>query len=245
MIVDELELVARLGEAKPLSDESLAAAEASLRTVMAASSPPEPIRTRRRLRRALAVAATVAAVAAIAAGSLALTGGGTARPRSNHQATGTHRVATIHPAGVQKFQLAGYSLTLPAGYHTVGQNCPALTLPPDVNVGVRTLGRSRYAATASATGACIEAIVAAGPLATPPTGAQPVQVGPYQGYLVTNSDSIELYVGLPAAAGEHALILYASGLSPDELVSIAESGLPPNGKGNTTVRSTPCTSNCG
>lgn len=140
---------------------------------------------------------------------------------------------------MQRFQLAGYSLSLPTGYHAVSQNCPALTLPQDVNVGVRTLGQSPYAAAASATGACIEVIVAAGSLATPPTGAQLVQVGPYQGYLVTNPDNIELYVGLPAAEGQHALILYASGMSPDDLIAVAESGLPPNDQGNTTVRSTP------
>jgi hypothetical protein len=243
--VDELELVARLGEAEALPDEALAAAEASLQAAMAASSPPEPIRTRRRPRRTLVVADTAAAVAAIAAGSLALTGGATARPKSTHQATAIHRAARVQPAAVQRFQLAGYSLTLPAGYHAVSQNCPALTLPANVNVGVRTLGQNPYAAAASASGACIEVVLAAGPLATPPSGAQPVQVGPYQGYLVTNPNSIELYVGLPAAEGQHALILYANGLSPDDLIAVAASGLPPNGQGNTTVRSTPCTSNCG
>src|SRR5579875_518038 len=191
MNADELELVARLGEAEPLSEEALAAAEASLRAVVAASSPSGPARARRRPRRTLAVTAAAATVAAaLTAGSLALTGGGPARPTSTHAGRETHGVTTTHPAGVQRFELAGFSLELPAGYHPVDQDCPALTLPPDVNVAVQ----SPYPAASSPSGGCIEGVLASGPLATPPAGGQQVQVGSYQGYLVTSSDSLELYV---------------------------------------------------
>lgn len=98
MNIDELELVTRFGEEKPLSDEALAFAEASLRAAIEASSPPKPILVERRPRRTLAVAASAAGAAAIAVGSLAFIGGGTARPKSTHQATATHGGTTIDPA---------------------------------------------------------------------------------------------------------------------------------------------------
>lgn len=245
MIVDELDLVARLGEVEPVSDEALASAEAALRAAMTAATGIEPARARRWARRSLVGAGAAAAAAIVALGSLALAGGG-AGLTAARRTTGTtpHPAATVTvPARRIRIQLAGYRLALPAGYKAVSQNCPALPPNLDVNVGVRTLGESPYAAAETGTGSCIEVILAAGPLATPPSGAQEVQVGPYPGYLVTNPNSLELYVDLPSAGGQHAVVLFASGLTADQLIAVAQSGLPPSN--NSAVRTTPCTSNCG
>jgi hypothetical protein len=73
-----------------------------------------------------------------------------------------------------------------------------------------------------------------------PHGADSVSVGAYQGYLVSadGSQQASLYVVLPALGGFvkwQALVLVARGLTKDQLVAVAESGLPQNPQAAVTI----------
>jgi len=66
-------------------------------------------------------------------------------------------------------------------------------------------------------------------------------VGTYQGYVWAMSATSEtLYVEIPAADGDHYLILTALGSSPRELIAIAAAGLP-----GSAASTAPCSENCG
>jgi hypothetical protein len=68
-----------------------------------------------------------------------------------------------------------------------------------------------------------------------------VHVGPYQGYVNVGSDStVVLYVEIPAAQTDHALVIVASDLTANQVIVIAESGLP-----SKIEPTTVCTSGCG
>ena len=237
-----MELVGRLGGVDPLSDEALMTAEAILQAAMATATTTELVRIdvgrhlrnrSGRCRRYLAGVAGAAAAALIVVGALAVAGGGDSHPTS-----GTHPAATVPAAGTT-IRLAGYSFQLPAGYQTVGSDCAAL--PPGLTPTIPVVGENSFAAAASTRGACIEALLAAGNVATVPAGAQSVQVGPYQGFVTAGAPTdVVLYVEIPAAERHHDLILVASGLNADQVVAIAESGLP-----SSIGPATPCTSGCG
>jgi hypothetical protein len=241
VIVNEMELVGRLGEVDPLSDEALMAAEAILQAAMATATSAEPaqidvsrhLRNRSgRSRRYLAGVAGAAAAALVVVGAFAVMGGGDSHPTS-----GTHPAATVPVAGTT-IRLAGYSFQLPAGYQTVGSNCGAL--PPGLTT-IPVVGENSFAAAASTSGGCIEALLAAGDAATVPAGAQSVQVGPYQGFVTLGAATdVVLYVEIPAAEGHHDLVLVANGLTANQVVAIAESGLP-----SSIGPTTPCTTGCG
>ncbi len=93
----------------------------------------------------------------------------------------------------------------------------------------------RFGAAASADGGCVEAFFLVPGSASAPTPTpvgQAVEVGSYQGYYDSEGDSgATLYVELPqASAGGSApviLALYGQGLTEDQLIAVAESGLPP------------------
>ena len=242
MIVDEMELVGRLGGVDPLSDEALMTAEAILQAAMATATTTELVRIdvgrhlrnrSGRSRRYLAGVAGAAAAALIVVGALAVAGGGDSHPTS-----GTHTAATVPAAGTT-IRLAGYSFQLPAGYQMVGSDCAAL--PPGLTPTIPVVGENSFAAAASTRGGCIEALLAAGDAATVPSGAQSVQVGPYQGFVIAGAPTdVVLYVEIPPAERHHDLVLVASGLNADQVVAIAESGLP-----SSIGPATPCTTGCG
>lgn len=234
MIVDEMELISRLGEVDPLPDDALRKAEATLQMAMAAAAVgPAPIDVRRRFRnksgrprRYVAGLGATAAAALVVVATFAATSGGQRSPIAPSTST-THQRHT-GPAARTTMRLASYSFQLPAGYQTVANHCVAL--PPGVTstipAAIPLAGQNSLAAAASASGGCIEALLAAGP-ATIPSGAQTVHVGPYQAYLTSaTANDVVLYVTMPAAQGHHDLILATRGLSADQVVAIADSSLP-------------------
>jgi len=129
---------------------------------------------------------------------------------------GGHRTAVPPPPAHQhvaltgpKIQLAGYRFRTPAGF-------------------------KGFKAAASADGGCVEAffLIRGNPDAPnpTPTDAQPVAVGSYQGYFVSQGSAGDtLYVELPAGPAPHPyLVLYSQGLTEDQLIAVAQSGLPQN-----------------
>jgi hypothetical protein len=62
-----------------------------------------------------------------------------------------------------------------------------------------------------------------------PAGTEPVDVGAYRGHLASQGDPqrLTLYVDLPALGDiSQDVVLFAHGLTTDQLVAVAESGLP-------------------
>ncbi len=246
MIVDEMELIGRLGGVVPLSDETIAGAESTLREAIVASLPvsigagPDLRRSWGR-RRYLIGVASVAASAIVVVGALALFAGG-GRSAPMHSFAGGHPDVTRPAVGTQPvsgatIRLAGYSFKLPSGYEPVRSSCGVAW--PNRGPKMGFAGATSYAR--STDGGRVAAFLAAGDAAQPPHGAQPVQVGLYKGYVVTGTRSgVVLFVEIPAAEGDHALVVVANGLTPDQVVAIAESGLP-----SSIGAPTPCNSGCG
>ncbi len=134
---------------------------------------------------------------------------------------GDHKVALT---GVS-IQLAGYHFRTPAGFKaTADLQCGDQGPNPTVN---------GFTAAASAAGGCVGVAfmrsgTATGLTATP-TG-QSVAVGSYRGYYDAQSpNESSLYVALPkdnsSAPAPAYLVLFATGLSEDQLIAVAESGL--------------------
>lgn len=126
-----------------------------------------------------------------------------------------------------RIQMAGYHFRTPAGFTASTGSCvaPSSSGPMTVMNG--------FAAAASAEGGCIEAFfLIADPGASTPAneGAEPVSVGNYQAYYVPADSSGEstLYVQLPTFANgtRQFLMLSSEGLTEDQLIAIAQSGLP-------------------
>jgi len=161
-------------------------------------------------RRAVIVLAgavvVVAALAALASGAFG---------------TSHHRVAGLSGA---RIQLAGYHFRTPAGFTASDSSC-GTTTDPNVVVGVQG-----FAAAASADGGCVEAfIMMSANGSAVPAGATPVTIGAYQAYLETadSSGRMRLYVQLPDLGHDwQAVVLFATGLTSDQLVAVAKSGLP-------------------
>lgn len=192
-----------------------------LEQIVGSARPSTRRRMTRRRQAALllvgaALAVTVAAVASIGHGNRA------AKPSN-----GPHHVAL---SGTP-IQLAGYKFKTPAGFKASSSSCvPASS--SSVQVGV-----NGFAAAASADGGCVEAfyLIASADSASPiQESADPVAVGSYQGYFVPpdSSGQSKLYVELPKAGGDQNhvfLLLFAQGLTEDQLVAVAQSGLPSSG----------------
>ena len=118
----------------------------------------------------------------------------------------------------------------------------------------------RIATAASAEGGCVDGGIAtlastggaAAILAHIPSNAEPVAVGSYQGYFLSHAppdgpvdpEKTALYVYIPGAAGLRHLeyvVLFAKGLTEEQLVAVAQSGLPASPPSTTQT----CTQNCG
>jgi hypothetical protein len=120
-----------------------------------------------------------------------------------------------------EIKLAGYHFRTPAGFRA---NASCADSP-----GTWLKGAG---AAASADGGCIEGVVMVSTSGSAvPAGANRVDVGAYQGYLVPpdSSQKTTLYVVLPhLGTAWQALVLYSTGLTTEQLVAVAESGLPQN-----------------
>lgn len=195
---------------------------------------PRPSRRRAvpRPRAALILVGAVIAVAAIAAfASGVFTSSRSAAPAtSNH-----HRVAL---SGV-RIEMAGYHFRTPAGFKASKTSCDAgssssgpdaISKPGPVTV------TNGFQTAASADGGCVEVFFeipgSSGAPAPVPPDAAAVDVGAYQGYFDSQGSSGDvLYVRLPKTADEASanpvyLVLYAHGLTEDQLIAVAQSGLP-------------------
>jgi hypothetical protein len=161
-----------------------------------------PVRRRRPISASL-VAAGLIAVAGISAWM--------AVDRSSAPSSrGYHRVALTGA----RLELAGYNFKTPAGFVDSNSSCePGAT--------------GRFSAAASADGGCVSAYFVFGPGASViAPDAQPIDVAGEQGFLVTGGDSLTLYAPLPKMGEDNQyLMLIGKGLTADELVAIAESGL--------------------
>src|SRR5579862_2214849 len=161
-----------------------------------------------RLRIAAAVC-VAAAVAVVSSGVLSR-----AKPTATHQ----------HPAlSGSRITLAGYHFKTPAGFKASDTSCT----PPATDAQAVTVLNS-FASAASADGGCVGAfLLAPGSASAPPAtpaDATPVAVGSYQGYYVSSDTT--LYVALETVNGPSTyLVLYAQGLTEDQLIAVAQSGL--------------------
>lgn len=176
----------------------------------------------------------VFALGAVVAAAIAVVSTGTFQ--SSNRAGGRHRVALTGP----KIEVAGFHFRTPAGFSASTSSCLSRPVP----------GRPRpaidgFAAAASADGGCLEAAyLLADQSLHGPADAQPIDVGQYQGYFVPQTrgpaGQSSLFVDLPKAGGGQlkvSLLLLSQGLTEDQLIAVAESGLPtlpPAGPTSTT-----------
>jgi hypothetical protein len=209
-------------EADVLVDE--AEEERVLERILASSRAQARPWTTRRLRPALLAGAAVLAALVAAAASGVFTDSESALPRSGGQR---------HPVALSgaRIQLAGYRFRTPAGFKAASRSCISTPLANRPRPAI-----DGFAAAASADGACVEGVyfVAADWLQAHglmPDASDAVDIGDYHGYFVPPQDSGDkstLYVNLPNADGPRVvyLVLYARGVTKDQLIAIAESGLP-------------------
>ena len=135
--------------------------------------------------------------------------------------------------------MAGYHFRTPSGFKTSKASCDTVLAQLRAD---GALGRSGpvtvmngFKAAASADGGCVEVFIEipgspSAPTPSPPPG-EAVDVGSYQGYYDSQEGGgANLYVELPKAGGDAAhpifLVLYAQGLTEDQLIAVAQSGLP-------------------
>lgn len=135
-------------------------------------------------------------------------------------------------------QLAGYRFRTPAGFKASSAACPDLvsTLMPGQGPPSTAL-YDGFAAAGSADGGCIQAFlqIPGYPGGPPlPTDAERVTVREYQGYIVDHgfnhgSEGETLYVDLRQTEPNGRsifLMLYSEGLTKEQLIAVAASGLP-------------------
>ncbi len=210
-----LERLAAVAPTEPLIDAG--DQDRILARIVASERRPAPAPARRRLLLALAGVAVLAA-AAIAA-SLEI--GHASHVRALSSKRGGHVVLSG-----ARIEAAGYHFRTPAGFAPSHTSCIVSSSSGPVSV------MNGFAVAASADGGCVEAFFLIGSDSSPAdNGATPVDVGGYQGYYVPPDAAGEstLYVGLPKASGGGRLIylvLYAEKLTEDQLIAVAQSGLP-------------------
>jgi len=209
---------------------------------LAAAAPPAPfvdsaeedailtriVQTHRspaRRTRPVAIALVAAAVIGAAIAAVAMHG---------HPApSGAKTVGSLHAALTgASIEAAGYHFKTPAGF-AAADSCDGTTQTPSGNPDTPV---HAMRAAASADGGCLYLFLIIPQAGTPPSfgGATPVDVGSYQGYYVPANDAGEstLYIALPrsdpAANGPAYLGLQAQGLTEDQVIAVAQSGLPFN-----------------
>lgn len=205
---DDLDRLAAAGRPLLSAAELLVDAgeeERILGRIVSTPRPAAPTRQPSGLRRAV----VLAAVAVLAAAALAAT--------ELHQRGGSPALGGQRLTGAA-LSLAGYRFRTPAGFEDSSVSCgPSAT--------------DRFAAAASADGGCVEAffMLSSGGSPLVPAGAEPVGVGAYQGHLVSQGDPqwLVLYVDLPELGDtSQDVVIRAQGLTAEQLVAVAESGLP-------------------
>jgi hypothetical protein len=212
----------RLGAAAP-AEPLLDAGEEDRILGRIVGSERHPARVhRRRLMLALAGIAVLAA-AAIAA--------------SLDVGHGAHHANVVKPKrgghvilSGARIEAAGFHFKTPAGFKSSNTSCSATS-----SEGKPSTVGNGFAAAASADGGCVAAyfLIAGAPAShtpNPPPG-DAVDVGSYHGYYDAQSDTdAALYVELPkadpAASGPVYLVLFSHGLTEDQLIAVAQSGLP-------------------
>jgi hypothetical protein len=179
-----------------------------------------------------AVGAAVAASLLVAAAVVFLMDGGRSPSTPHHHVSAS---GPSVPVQGSTMKLVNYTFALPSGFTSTIDPCAASGPGPATPVPVM----EGFGAAASAEGGCVEALLTSS--ATIPSGAQPVAVGSYQGYMVSSGPSDEsLYVTIPTAEGTRYLVLLAHGLTPDQVVTIAESAFPTSPAPDRT-----CATGCG
>ena len=211
--------------------------------VSSGDGPQSQPRSGRLSRRAALGAAAALAAAAAVIGLLTATPN--ERTPAGHRSAGRSGASTLPLSRGVTLRLAGYNFALPAGFQTFAGQCPHASSPSR-----KELKPHVWKSAKAVDGGCVEVevVLAAGTAVVPPSpAAEPVPVGSYQGYLLTASPATTqsstgetLYVVIPSAQGDGYLVLSALGLTPAQLITIAESALP--GAPGTT---TPCPNNCG
>jgi len=188
------------------------------------SDPPTVRRRHRAIALVLVGAVLVAAVVAVALSR------GNGAPSAINSA-GNH----IALSGAQ-VEAAGFHFRTPAGFKRAADtSCaePVTTTPPS---GPVTDG---FTEAASADGGCVAAEVKLSPPTNPiPTPAgQPVDVGSYQGYYEApgigeprpeaykSEVALYVHVELGGPAVSTYLVLYGEGLTEEQMIAVAESGL--------------------
>jgi hypothetical protein len=181
-------------------------------------SDRSPARRSRPIAIGLVLVAAALTVAALAAGLM-----------RGHPAP---RVEVAESNGVPltgaRIKLAGYHFRTPAGFAPADACESATPTPP----GSPETPAHAMRAAASSDGGCVEAFFQVYTDGTTPgdLGATPVDVGTYQGYYVpqvASSGKSALYVELPQGEARPVyLVLYSEGLTEDQLIAVALSGLP-------------------
>jgi hypothetical protein len=143
-------------------------------------------------------------------------------------------VTTVHPASAPTVQLAGYTVTLPAGSHAgppLGQCTQVavqLNVPPP---GAKRGAITRAAVTSPSGTGCISGLLTwvyshgKTPVPDPvaPSGAQPVQIGPYSALGLVYSNGSTFYVEVPAYRGGYQdLVVGAIDLPQAEVKNLAQ-----------------------
>lgn len=179
-----------------------------------------PRRSTRRRPQTLALVGVVVIGAAAIAASLGLR-------HSQPSTVRTHRHVALTGAGIE---MAGYRFRTPAGFKVSDASCSA----GPSGSGKPATVMNGFVAAASAEGGCVEATFLVpgssdpGAATATPAG-DPVDVGTYQGYFQNQGSSGDaLYVELPKADGQGRpvyLVLFSQGLTKDQLIAVAQSGL--------------------
>ena len=215
----------RLAAVAPTAEPSVDTGEEE-RILEGILASPRRTAARRRALLLVPAGAVVLAAAALAV-SLAF---GHSKPVAS--TTNGHRVALTGA----RIQAAGYHFRTPAGFKASTSSCVPSTSdsgPHGITKSGPVTVMNGFAAAASADGGCVEAFFMLSHDGTTPAdnGATPVDVGSYQGYYVPQDASGEstLYVQLPKTADAGAsvyLALFAENLTEDQLIAVAQSGLP-------------------
>ena len=135
-----------------------------------------------------------------------------------------HHVALTGP----RIELAGYRFRTPAGFEASKSSCPERRRARGRQPCSTASRRPHLPREAASRTFFLRPGSPSAPDATP-ADAQPVEVGAYKGYIASagSSDAFTLYVELPAESAPHPyLVLFAQGLTEDQLIAVAVSGLP-------------------
>jgi hypothetical protein len=153
-------------------------------------------------------------------------------------------VATQH--SLPTMQLAGYTVTLPAGSVVSSPLGPCTKVAVQLNVPAHSgvpAASSSDAITSPSGNGCISGLLTwvygTGTAPTPdpivPTGAQSVTIGSHPASEITYADGFTFYVQLPAPGGGYQdLVVGSIGLSQQEVTGLVQQAITEHLKGTTT-----------